>query len=64
MEKELVAPKSKRLSPYEAWQVERYGNYIPDTVPDSELEQAAFDELNRLAEWIETMNAEKLGNHF
>ncbi len=53
------AVKLKQLSfdtmtAYERWQLEKYGSIIPDmgVTPDGELEESGFEELNRLAEFI------------
>ena len=46
------------MDAYQVFQLERYGNILPDTVniPDDELAENGIEELNRLAEWIEKMN--------
>lgn len=41
------------LSPYQLWQLEKYGNIIQDVVPVEELIESGVEEMNRLAEWME-----------
>lgn len=48
------------MSNYEKFQMERYGNILPDVhnTPDDELEESGLAELDRIAEWMDAM-AEK-----
>ena len=46
------------MDAYQVFQLERYGNILPDTanIPDDELAENGIEELTRLAEWIEQQN--------
>lgn len=45
------------MTPYEQFQLERYGNILPDQsiTPEAELYENGMEELERLSEWIEQM---------
>lgn len=58
--------KKTQLSPYERWQLEKYGNLLPtiDNTPDDELFESGIEELNRLSEWIESLTAVELSKDY
>lgn len=45
------------LTPYEEFQMVNYGNILPPAAntKDDDLFESGIEELNRLAEWIESM---------
>lgn len=49
-------------TPYERFQMERYGNILPSfsEVPEEEMYESGIDEINRLAEWTESMAEQKI----
>lgn len=53
------------LTPYDQWQLSTYGNIIPtvEETPDDELFESGIEELNRLAEWMESMAEAELSEH-
>lgn len=53
------------LSPYDQWQINTYGNIIPtvEETPDDELFESGIEELERLAEWMESMAEAELMEH-
>lgn len=55
----------KQMTSYEIFQMERYGYIIPDisNTPESELFESGIEELNRLAEWTESMAEAELMEH-
>ena len=46
------------MTAYELFQLEKYGNILPDTAhtPEDQLAENGIEELTRLAEWIEKQN--------
>ena len=46
------------MTAYELFQLEKYGNILPDTAhtPEEELFESWCEEMTRLAEWIEQQN--------
>jgi len=42
------------MTNYELWQLEKYGNVLPDVrdTPDEELENCGIEELNRITDYI------------
>jgi hypothetical protein len=48
------------LTNYQQWELERYGNVLPDVsaTPEDELYESGIEELDRFAEWM-TANAER-----
>jgi hypothetical protein len=55
----------KELTPYEEWQLNKYGNILPDVkyIPDERVIENGFDDLNRFAEWMEYMAEQELLEH-
>lgn len=53
------------LTSYQRFQMERYGYIIPDisNTPESELFESGIEELERLAEWTESMAEAELMEH-
>lgn len=53
------------LTPYDQFQLRVYGNIIPavEETPDDELFESGIEELNRLAEWMESMAEAELLEH-
>lgn len=45
------------LTPYERFQMVHYGNILPEVknTKDEDLEASGLEELNRLAEWTESL---------
>jgi hypothetical protein len=45
------------LTPYEEWQLEKYGNIVPcaSVIPDARVFENGFDDINRFAEWMTSM---------
>lgn len=52
---QAIFPPQKALTPYEQWQLDCYGNILPDMehTPEEEYEESAYAELNRLSEFQE-----------
>lgn len=46
--------QTNELTNYQQWQLEKYGNIIPDinVTPEGDLYESGLEELDRLAEWI------------
>lgn len=53
------------LSPYDQWQLIRFGNIIPaiEETPDDELFESGIEQLERVAEWMESMAEAELMEH-
>jgi hypothetical protein len=53
-DKRIAMTKTLLEPNYRGWQMEKYGNIVPDTecTPEGELISGGLEELNRLAEWV------------
>lgn len=49
--------QNNHLTSYELFQLERYGNIIPDIshTPEDNLLESGIEEINRLSAWTESM---------
>lgn len=54
--------KPEELTPYEVWQLNRYGNIIQDAnnIPEEELFESGIQELERFGEYLEMLNEQKM----
>lgn len=50
------------LSPFDRWQLEKYGNIAakPVDIPDERVVENGFDDLNRFSEWMCYMAEQEL----
>lgn len=48
---------NNNLTPYQEWQMTTYGNVLPEVgqTKDEDLFESGLEELNRLAEWTESL---------
>ncbi len=55
----------KNLTPYQEFQLHTYGNILPETknTKDEDLEESGLEELNRLAEWTDSLAELELMTH-
>lgn len=54
-----------KLDAYQQWQLEKYGNIVPsvNNTPDDQLEESAFEEMDRMARWTEEQAEQQLISH-
>jgi hypothetical protein len=52
----------KELTPYEEWQLNKYGNVI-DNISDEQLLENGIDQLERYSEWVGRMAEQELLEH-